>query len=348
MLQTAVAPPLSRPQTTQLPRVPHISVIIPAYNVARFIAETLRSVFVQTFDNYEVIVINDGSSDTVELERVLAPYRERIIYLVQSNQGAGPARNVGIQHAQADLIAFLDGDDIWQPNFLASQIAFLQEHNYDLVYCDAYLFGASEQEGQTYMQEVPSVGTPDFTSLLDLRCHVITSGSVMRKQAVVAAGMFEWKNYCGQDRNLWLRMAHRGARFGYQKEVLLKYRVRSDGLSGNSQQRLQRAIDGYHRIAAQIALNDEEQAIMSRHLVELETEMAIERGKSALLSEDFATAANEFTQANGVRHSLRLHAVIWLVRWTPQLLLKIYRARRQEAIACASVAQPVASDTANR
>lgn len=325
--------PTNPVSAAQTPVKPQVSVIVPAYQVARFIAATLSSVFAQTFTSYEVIVINDGSPDTAELERVLLPYRDRIVYLTQSNQGAGPARNIGIQHAQADLIAFLDGDDVWLPEFLASQIAFLREHNYDLVYCDADIFGGSPLDGRTYTQDAPSVGPADFIGLLDARCSVITSGSVARKQAILAAGLFEWKNYCGQDRNLWLRMTHNGARFGYQKKVLLKYRVRPDGLSGTSLQRLQRAIDGFHRIASQITLNPAEQEIMRRHLLELETEMAVERGKSALLAGDFATAQAEFAQANQHRRSWRLQAIIWGVRWIPQVLLKIYRLRRPEAIA---------------
>ena len=183
------------------------------------------------------------------------------------------------------------------------------------------------------MQDAPSQGIADFVNLLDGRCSVITSGTLARKQAVLDAGLFEWKNYCGQDRNLWLRMAHRGQRFGYQREVLLKYRVRPDGLSGNSMQRLQRAIDGYHRIAAQVALNATEQEIMQRHLRSLETELEIERGKSLLLAKDFAGATEAFAKANKCKHSRRLQAIVWLPQHAPHLLLGIYRARRHDAIA---------------
>ena len=78
--------------TTEDARPPAVSVIIPAYNVAAFIGEALDSVMAQTFTDYETIVINDGSPDTVELERVLEPYLDRIVYLKQENGGAGAAR----------------------------------------------------------------------------------------------------------------------------------------------------------------------------------------------------------------------------------------------------------------
>src|SRR5262245_48281148 len=105
--------------------MPAVSVVIPAYNCADFIAETLDSVFSQTFDNYEVIVINDGSPDTESLERVLAPFQDRIVYLKQDNQGPSGARNSAIRHARSAYVAMLDSDDIWLPDYLAEQMQFI-------------------------------------------------------------------------------------------------------------------------------------------------------------------------------------------------------------------------------
>src|SRR3982751_5296129 len=86
---------------------PALSVIIPAYNTASYIGEALESVFAQDFTDYETIVVNDGSPDTLELERALEPYRERIIYLKQENRGPGGARNTGISRARGRYVAFL-------------------------------------------------------------------------------------------------------------------------------------------------------------------------------------------------------------------------------------------------
>ena len=92
-----------------------VSVVIPAYNVGNLIAQTLDSVFAQRYRNFEVVVVNDGSPDTPALEAALAPFRDRITYVVQENAGPSAARNAGIEHSRGDLIAFLDGDDIWLP-----------------------------------------------------------------------------------------------------------------------------------------------------------------------------------------------------------------------------------------
>src|ERR1035438_221584 len=95
--------------------IPLVSVIIPAYRAAASIAATLESVLAQTFRDYEIIVVNDGSPDSEAVETALEPYRARIVYLRQQNQGPGGARNTGILTARGKYIALLDADDVWYP-----------------------------------------------------------------------------------------------------------------------------------------------------------------------------------------------------------------------------------------
>src|SRR5215216_152427 len=101
-----------------------VSIIIPAFNAAEFIGETLASVAAQTFKNHEVIVVNDGSPDTEDLERELKRYPARLQYIKQENRGAAAARNTGLRAASGEFVAFLDADDTWLPNFLEKQVAF--------------------------------------------------------------------------------------------------------------------------------------------------------------------------------------------------------------------------------
>jgi glycosyltransferase involved in cell wall biosynthesis len=309
---------------------PLVSIIIPAYNIAEYIAETLDSVFAQTFTNYEVIVINDGSPDTVEFERALEKYRNKIVYLKQENKGVGPARNTGIERSKGEILAFIDGDDVWLPTFLESQLTFLQTHNYDLVYCDGYLFGDKYYGKKTYMNDAPSKGEATFENLLLYNCCVLMSAAVTKKQAVLDVGMFDLHDIRSQDFDLWLRMAHNGAKIGYQRDVLAKYRVRSNSVSGNAIQRVQREIDVFNRIAKNLKLTESEQKIIDYQLEKLAAEMEFQRGKSYILKEDFASAINSFETANAYKHSTKLKIITALLKLSPRLLLKLYKTFRAD------------------
>ena len=195
-----------------------VSVVIPAYNSADTIEETLQSVLTQKFREHEVIVVNDGSPDTEKFERAIRSQLEDIIYIRQRNFGAGPARNLGIEHARGEIIAFLDADDIWMPDFLASQYIFMQRHGYDMVYCDAKIFGMNSAYRRTFMDDAPSDGEANFNSILDLRCNVITSGTLVRKAKIIEAGMFETDRVRAHDFHLWLRMAKAGREDRLSKE----------------------------------------------------------------------------------------------------------------------------------
>ena len=119
-----------------------VSVIIPAYNAAPFIAQTIESVLGQTFRNFEVIVVNDGSPDTAELERELQSYMDRIRYQTQPNAGPSSARNLGIREARGEFVAFLDSDDAWLPDYLATQMKILiADPSIDLLYSNGVVIG---------------------------------------------------------------------------------------------------------------------------------------------------------------------------------------------------------------
>jgi glycosyltransferase involved in cell wall biosynthesis len=316
-----------------LSSTPKISVVIPAYNVAEYIVATLRSVCEQKFREFEVIVVNDGSPDTEVFERMIRFAADDIIYIRQPNSGAGSARNTAIEHARGELIAFLDGDDLWMPEFLASQYLFLTSNHYDMVYCDAFLTGLNSPYRRTYMETAPSTGVADFNAILDLRCNVITSGTLARKQVIIDAGMFETERVRAHDFHLWLRMAKNGAKIGYQREQLLKYRVHLNSLSGDSISRVEREIDAFNRVRRTIELDDEQQLIVARRLACLEADLAVEQGKAFLLAGDYGEAAVAFRVANRQRKSLKLSVITWFAQHAPRLLLRHYKKHRAEDIA---------------
>src|ERR1044071_9350958 len=103
-----------RSETTneyQTTKAPIVSIIMPAYRVAEYIGAALDSILAQTFKDYEIIIVNDGSPDTDKFELALEPYRKSVIYIKQENGGPSAARNVAIQRARGEFLAFLDADD---------------------------------------------------------------------------------------------------------------------------------------------------------------------------------------------------------------------------------------------
>ncbi|MEQ1605321.1 MAG: glycosyltransferase family A protein [Pyrinomonadaceae bacterium] len=314
--------------------IPKVSVVIPAYNSAGNIVETLESVFGQEFRSFEIVLVNDGSPDTEEFERVIGPYLEKIVYIKQPNAGAAEARNTGIERSRGEIIAFLDSDDIWYPEYLASQVAFLESNGLGMAYCDAELFGMPSVIGTSFMDGSPSSGEVSVESLLDIRCNVITSGTIARKRVIEAAGMFERnKRVQSEDFHLWVRIAHLGERIGYQRCKLLKYRVSVEGLSGDSVNRVWRAIDVFQRLDRDVNLTEEQRSVLLRRIEGFEADMEIEKGKAYLVNGYFVEASRSFASANRRRRSIKLAGISILTRIFPRLVLKMFEAKNAGEIA---------------
>lgn len=165
----------------------------------------------------------------------------------------------------------------------------MQRHAYDMSTAKRKCLGRP-----TFMDDAPSEGEANFNSILDLRCNVITSGTLARKSRIVAAGMFETERVRAHDFHLWLRMAKAGAKIGYQKKVLLKHRVGTDGISGDSISRVEREISAFERVRQTLDLDSQQQMIVTRRVAGLEADLAVEQGKSFLLAGDYREAARAF------------------------------------------------------
>ncbi|HEX9960471.1 MAG TPA: glycosyltransferase family A protein [Pyrinomonadaceae bacterium] len=311
-------------------RSPRVSVVIPAYNVAGFVAETLDSVLAQTFPDYEIVLVNDGSPDTEKLEKTLENYFEKIVYVKQENGGTASARNAGIENARGSLIAFLDGDDIWLPEYLSEQIKFLTENNLEMVYADAFLFGEVGDGRETYMRKSPSTGAANFEGIVSGRCSVITSGTLCYKQKIIDAGMFdaELPRIGMEDFDLWLRLAKAGVKIGYQRKILLKYRVSPTSLSGSSVQRARRGVVGLNIVREKLNLTPDEEKVLRETLAEAEAELFLETGKAHLLREEFAEARKNFRAANAYYKKPKLKLIDLALTVSPRILVRLFKKQR--------------------
>jgi len=184
---------------------PLVSVIIPVFNRSSLLKEAIDSVLRQTFDDFELIIVDDGSTDDVR--GVLNPYNDQLILVNQDNNGVSAARNKGISIARGGLLAFLDSDDLWMPDKLSRQVAFFRD-NPDAVICqtDEIWVRNGRRVNPKNRHRKPSGMI--FEPSLSL-CLVSPSAVMIKKELFEEVGVFDESLPACEDYDLWLRISCR-------------------------------------------------------------------------------------------------------------------------------------------
>lgn len=193
-----------------------VSVIIPTYNRAGYLREALDSIFAQTLPPWEVIVIDDGSTDDTLQVVNNAPGPVR--FYQQAHQGVAAARNLGLQNAAGDLIAWLDSDDLWEPEFLAAVVQLLaQDARLDGVYTGLTMIDADGAE----LRKAGRVESPDgLYQALVRDCFLATPSIVVKKTCYDQAGGFDPQFRVSEDYDMWLRLASRCRIMGISRPLV--------------------------------------------------------------------------------------------------------------------------------
>lgn len=207
-----------------------VSIIVPVYNAERTIDETINSVISQTYTQWELILINDGSTDNSE-EKIKSFNDARIIYHKQKNQGVASARNLGLRSAKGDLIAFLDSDDLWSTKKLSSSIELIQRSHCDLVYTKIRMFTDSVNTSVAYEYSEPINEENDYYRLL-IFDYIPTLTVVIKKDVLDDIGYFDSSLYGTEDWDLWIRVAKK-YKIKFLSEELAFYRYLETGISKN-------------------------------------------------------------------------------------------------------------------
>jgi len=217
---------------------PRVSVIVPCFNAADYVGQALDSALGQTHGNVEIIVVDDGSTDSTP--EVLAGYADRVRILRQQNSGSAAARNRGIDAATGELIAFLDADDFWFPDKLQMQVSHLMScGDCGVVYC-GWLALSADSDGRfpQPVRSAPNVGEdlidPDRSGwlyhLLLQDSVVHTSTAVFRRDVIESVGRFDESLRRGQDLDYWLR-ASRVTQIHKLSAVLSVYRLHAESIT---------------------------------------------------------------------------------------------------------------------
>ncbi|HSK10116.1 MAG TPA: glycosyltransferase [Vicinamibacterales bacterium] len=189
-------------------RPPSVSVVVPAFNAAGSIGEAVASVLAQTYDDYEIVVVDDGSTDgTADLVRRAAP-ESRIVR--QPNGGPGRARNAGIRASTANLIAFLDADDTWLPHKLEAQVAYFRSYPQTGLLHTDWIGSENAMAGQAALYAQPGPPRHVFCELFHTDYEIATLSVMVRRDVLETVGLFdERREVHVEDWDLWLRIAAR-------------------------------------------------------------------------------------------------------------------------------------------
>jgi GT2 family glycosyltransferase len=308
-------------------RVPAVTVVIPAYNSAHYIGQALDSLQAQTVGDYEVIVVNDGSDDREELERLLHSHPLPIIYLSQENKGVSAARNAAIAVGRGEFYAQLDADDQWTPHYLEVQLGILKDNpDVALVYPNATIIGDTSDVELEFMKISPSEGEVNFITLVQQKCVVMTSVTA-RMNAIREVGMYDESLRSCEDFDLWLRIVKNGGRIIYHRRPLVIYRRHEGSLSSDRVWMTRNLIAVFEKCAGTLKLTSAEAETLNEQLTRNRALLQLFEGKRALSTGGASTALVHFEKANEKLRSSKLALVVFFLRHAPLLVIWAFRAR---------------------
>lgn len=200
------------------------SVVIPLYNKASYIVHTVQSVLSQTYQNFEIVVVDDGSADD-GVARLATVQDDRIRLIKQENQGVSVARNTGVRNASGEYIAFLDADDNWNPEYLLEITKVIERYPQSDIFVTGYnVLMAGGKIRYSNPDATGAYGEISYwESLKQGYDFVWTSAAVIRKSAILAVDGFKAGEKIGQDLDLWARVAHNNKMVAYSEKRCVNY-----------------------------------------------------------------------------------------------------------------------------
>jgi glycosyltransferase involved in cell wall biosynthesis len=310
-------------ETTAASKSPKVSVVIPTYNSAVMVKEAIESVLSQTYSNFEISVVDDGSTD--DTEKVVRQFGDRVRYFKQANQGVSAARNAGIKQARSEYIAFLDSDDLWLPEKLAEEVPLLDtDPKVGLVYCDwAVVCGESVLQS-SYLKDLPAASGYIFDELIQSG-FILTSGVVVRRACLEDVGDFDTSLSIAQDYDLWLRISYRW-RVQLVNRCLFTKRSWDGSLSSNLIKTAQERIALYHKTLRDLS----DMTPRSRHLVRRQLSLNYwDVGYDHFDKFDFKEARSNFSSSLRYDRTNVNALAYWAATYLPTSFVRVAKAAKR-------------------
>ena len=280
--------------------MPRVSVVIPCYNNKPYLRECLDSVLNQTLTDYEVILIDDGSTDGTS--EIIQSYLPRIKYLRQPNQGPAAARNAGIEAASGEYIAFQDADDLWYPEKLEVQLKFMEANpRFAWVYTDMCTYNDRQTLQASWFSDRPTHQGKVFEQLINNN-FIPTITVMIKKEALLSVNCFDVNLRSCEDKDLWLRLAWK-YEVGRLNKVLAKRRFHSNNLCRDNRLLIASEVEVMHKLRKMVS-DLRLQQILENKISKLHFEL----GYFYFARNELARAREFFRKSNQREHfDLRTH-----------------------------------------
>ena len=275
---------------------PRVSVVIPTYNRQNLVVEAVESVLAQTFKDFEIIVVDDGSTDDTSSR--MQPYLDRLTYNLQKNKGVAAARNTGIGLAQGEFVCFLDSDDLWEPFKLETQVRFADTHpEYALISTEIQGFDVDRKAVGQYKSAMYEIRNGFVLEQLLIGNWIQTSTVMLRRKCLDEVGGFDEDiGQYGEDWLLWMRVASRFPMY-FLPEPLVSYRVHPGRLTHYQPEEQFKSLMLCLQKMSSFPQFQQKPALLR----EVEYRICVSRGRNDLHMCEYNRAAIKFKRAYAIR-----------------------------------------------
>jgi glycosyltransferase involved in cell wall biosynthesis len=308
--------------------LPVVSIVTPAYNSAAYIAETVESVLRQTWPAFELLIVDDGSTDdTLDVASAVAGDDARVKSFSSPHGGPAIARNIGLQHASGEFIALLDSDDVWDPRYLSEQVALLRKQP-EISIVSANVVSRGGPLDGTPFWPITS-GTHELqTNEPIAQEDAVSVFAVFRRTVIERIGGFDPTYTGNEDYEFWLRAMNAGFRVLQNRAVLGRYRRRPGSVSSDDVRMLNGIIAVLESAGRLQGRLEADRALISHRLRWFREELVKAEVRSSLERRDGVTASERLRALSRLRKDWRLAAGAWLAGAWPDLAVSAYGLRR--------------------
>jgi teichuronic acid biosynthesis glycosyltransferase TuaG len=307
---------------------PLVSIITPAYNSAAYIAETLASARAQTFTSFELIVADDGSTDsTVDIVRQTAADDSRVVLIQTPHGGAAAARNAAFSVARGRFVALLDSDDVWMPDYLSEQLKIAERCPGGGVVTANAISRGGDLDGRPIWSATSGLRTLALHDLI-VEDNAVCIMSLFRYEVFERVGGFDPEFTGNEDYEFWLRVANAGFGIVQNLQPLGYYRRRPGSVSSDEVRTVLGIIHVLESVVTRTGPLERERDVIIHKLARLQDDLATARLRASIARRDARDAALRLKDLSQLRGSVCLALAAKLTQAWPQLLLHAYGLRR--------------------